>query len=69
MEIAEDCVGGAAFDKYGSPLADMTLARAKESDAVLLRCRRRAEMGPRMPMIKGPEQGAAVAAQDPRPIR
>lgn len=36
MEIAEDCVGGAAFDKYGSPLADSTLAKAKESDAVLL---------------------------------
>ena len=36
MEIAEDCVGGAAYDKYGSPLADVTLAKAKESDAVLL---------------------------------
>jgi 3-isopropylmalate dehydrogenase len=36
MEIAEDCVGGAAFDKYGSPLADSTLAKAKEADAVLL---------------------------------
>jgi 3-isopropylmalate dehydrogenase len=29
MEIAEDSVGGAAFDQYGSPLADSTLAKAK----------------------------------------
>ena len=29
-------VRGAAFDTYGSPLADTTLAKARESDAVLL---------------------------------
>jgi 3-isopropylmalate dehydrogenase len=36
LEISEDCVGGTAFDKYGSPLAPATLAKAKEADAVLL---------------------------------
>jgi len=36
MEITEDCIGGAAYDKYGSPLADTTLAKAKAADAVLL---------------------------------
>ena len=36
MDIVEDAVGGAAFDTYGSPLADTTLAKARESDAVLL---------------------------------
>jgi|ERR1043166_7002833 3-isopropylmalate dehydrogenase len=36
LEVAEDAVGGAAYDKYGVPLADTTLAKAKESDAVML---------------------------------
>src|ERR1700733_10580318 len=36
MDIAEDSVGGAAFEKYGAPLADSTLTKAKEADAVLL---------------------------------
>ena len=36
VEIAEDDVGGAAFERYGSPLAVETLERARQSDAVLL---------------------------------
>lgn len=36
FDIHEDCVGGAAYDKYGTPLDDSTLAKAQEVDAVLL---------------------------------
>ena len=36
FEIAEDAVGGTAYDRYGQPLADETLARCREVDAVLL---------------------------------
>lgn len=56
MEMAEDCIGGAAFEKYGSPLADTTLAKAKEADAVLLG----AVGGPQWAKVaydKRPEQG------------
>lgn len=56
MEIAEDCVGGAAYDRCGSPLAAATLARAKEADAVLLG----AVGGPKWASVaydKRPEQG------------
>ena len=35
MELTEDLVGGAAFDKHGVPLAADTLAAAHEADAVL----------------------------------
>jgi 3-isopropylmalate dehydrogenase len=35
FEIAEDMVGGAAYEAYGTPLADTTLAKALASDAVL----------------------------------
>ncbi|MCC8537020.1 3-isopropylmalate dehydrogenase [Xanthomonas axonopodis pv. poinsettiicola] len=34
--LVYDELGGAAYDKYGSPLADETLARARAADAVLL---------------------------------
>ena len=34
--IVEDCVGGAAIDKYGKPLADETLEKCRRADAVLL---------------------------------
>jgi 3-isopropylmalate dehydrogenase len=34
--LHEDDVGGAAFDRYGQPLAPHTLAAAKEADAVML---------------------------------
>lgn len=56
IDISEDCVGGAAFDKYGSPLADPTLAKAKDADAVLLG----AVGGPKWAQVsydKRPEQG------------
>ncbi len=36
FEISEDLVGGAAFDAHGTPLTDATLARAQDTDAVLL---------------------------------
>src|SRR5207244_9687239 len=35
FEVAEDLVGGAAYDASGTPLTDDTLAEAMESDAVL----------------------------------
>ena len=36
FEIDQDEIGGAAYDKYGSPLSDETLKKAKNSHAVLL---------------------------------
>ena len=36
FEITYDDIGGAAYDRYGSPLADTTLEIAKQSHAVLL---------------------------------
>ncbi|KFA24370.1 isocitrate/isopropylmalate family dehydrogenase, partial [Xanthomonas vasicola] len=36
FELVYDELGGAAYDKYGSPLADETLERARAADAVLL---------------------------------
>jgi 3-isopropylmalate dehydrogenase len=36
FDVSEDLVGGAAFDKHGTPLADNTMAKAQEVDAVLL---------------------------------
>ncbi len=36
FEVSEDLVGGAAYDTHGTPLHDKTLAKAQESDAVLL---------------------------------
>ncbi len=36
FEIEEDLVGGAAYDAHGLPLADATMARAQQVDAVLL---------------------------------
>ncbi|MCC3861970.1 3-isopropylmalate dehydrogenase [Pseudemcibacter aquimaris] len=35
FDISEDEVGGAAYDKYGTSLADHTLEKAKEVDAVM----------------------------------
>jgi 3-isopropylmalate dehydrogenase len=35
FDVTEDLCGGAAYDKHGTPLADATLKRAQESDAVL----------------------------------
>lgn len=56
MELAEDCVGGAAYEKYGTPLDVSTLAKAKDADAVLLG----AVGGPKWANVaydKRPEQG------------
>jgi 3-isopropylmalate dehydrogenase len=36
FDVAEDLVGGCAYDKYGTPLADDTMAKAQAVDAVLL---------------------------------
>ncbi|ULB08474.1 3-isopropylmalate dehydrogenase [Cereibacter azotoformans] len=36
FDLSEDLVGGAAYDVHGVPLADATMAKAQEVDAVLL---------------------------------
>lgn len=36
FEITSDDLGGAAYDRYGTPLADKTLAKAKEVDAIVM---------------------------------
>ncbi|TDK43983.1 3-isopropylmalate dehydrogenase [Antarcticimicrobium luteum] len=36
FDVTEDLVGGCAYDKHGVPLADATMAKAQEVDAVLL---------------------------------
>ena len=36
FDVSEDLVGGCAYDAYGVPLADKTMAKAQEVDAVLL---------------------------------
>jgi Isocitrate/isopropylmalate dehydrogenase len=36
FEIEQDEIGGAAYDKYGTPLSEETLKKAKNSHAVLL---------------------------------
>ena len=36
FDVSEDLVGGAAWDAYGTPLTDATMARAQAVDAVLL---------------------------------
>jgi 3-isopropylmalate dehydrogenase len=56
LVTAEDLVGGAAIDAYGSPLSDETMAAALAADAVLLG----AVGGPRwddLPFERKPERG------------
>ena len=36
LKFEEDCIGGAAIDKYGVPLANSTLDLCKSADAVLM---------------------------------
>ena len=36
FDVSEDLVGGAAYDVHGVPLADETMAKAQQVDAVLL---------------------------------
>jgi len=35
-ELGFDSIGGAAYEQYGTPLSDQTLARARAADAILL---------------------------------
>jgi len=35
-ELVFDAIGGAAYEQYGTPLSDETLARARAADAILL---------------------------------
>ncbi|MGF1552169.1 MAG: 3-isopropylmalate dehydrogenase [Paracoccaceae bacterium] len=54
--IEEDLVGGAAYDAHGTPLTDATMAKAQETDAVLLG----AVGGPKydgLPFADKPERG------------
>jgi 3-isopropylmalate dehydrogenase len=56
FELEEDLVGGAAFDRHGTPLADSTLARAREVGTVMFG----AVGAPRydqLPFAQKPEQG------------
>ncbi len=36
FELTEDMIGGCAFDKYGMPLADETLAHCRKADAIVM---------------------------------
>ena len=36
FDVSEDLVGGAAYDRHGTPLTDETMAKAQDVDAVLL---------------------------------
>lgn len=36
VQLSFDDLGGAAYERYGSPLADETLERARQADAILL---------------------------------
>ena len=56
FNIEQDAVGGAAYDRYGVPLANETLEKAKAADAVILG----AVGGPAydgLPHDKRPERG------------
>ncbi|MGA3305965.1 MAG: 3-isopropylmalate dehydrogenase [Stellaceae bacterium] len=63
FEVKEDLVGGAAFDKHGTPLAESTLKAAMEADAVLLG----AVGGPQwdnLPFAQKPERGLLRLRKD-----
>jgi 3-isopropylmalate dehydrogenase len=63
FDVSEDLVGGCAIDKYGTPLTDATMARAQESDAVLLG----AVGGPKwdnLPFAQKPERGLLRLRKD-----
>ena len=45
IELDHGLIGGSAIDATGSPLPDETLVKAKNADALLVRCRRRSQMG------------------------
>ncbi|HXQ53802.1 MAG TPA: 3-isopropylmalate dehydrogenase [Stellaceae bacterium] len=63
FDVSEDLVGGCAYDKYGTPLTDATMARALEADAVLLG----AVGGPKwdnLPFAAKPERGLLRLRKD-----
>jgi 3-isopropylmalate dehydrogenase len=63
FDVTEDLVGGAAFDKYGTPLAEETMKRAMETDAVLFG----AVGGPKwdnLPFAQKPERGLLRLRKD-----
>ncbi|HEY1505405.1 MAG TPA: 3-isopropylmalate dehydrogenase [Stellaceae bacterium] len=63
FDVTEDLVGGAAFDKHGTPLAEETMRRAMESDAVLFG----AVGGPKwdnLPFAQKPERGLLRLRKD-----
>ena len=63
FDVAEDLVGGAAFDKHGTPLAEETMKRALESDALLFG----AVGGPKwdnLPFAQKPERGLLRLRKD-----
>ncbi|HXR86291.1 MAG TPA: 3-isopropylmalate dehydrogenase [Stellaceae bacterium] len=63
FDVSEDLVGGAAFDKHGTPLTDETMRRAMESDAVLFG----AVGGPKwdnLPFAQKPERGLLRLRKD-----
>jgi 3-isopropylmalate dehydrogenase len=63
FDVTEDLVGGAAFDKHGTPLTEETMKKALESDAVLFG----AVGGPKwdnLPFGQKPERGLLRLRKD-----
>ncbi len=63
FDVTEDLVGGAAFDKHGTPLTEETMKKALESDAVLFG----AVGGPKwdnLPFAQKPERGLLRLRKD-----
>jgi 3-isopropylmalate dehydrogenase len=63
FDVSEGLVGGASFDKYGTPLTEETMRRAMESDAVLFG----AVGGPKwdeLPFAQKPERGLLRLRKD-----
>jgi 3-isopropylmalate dehydrogenase len=63
FDVTEDLVGGAAFDKHGTPLTDTTMKKALEADAVLFG----AVGGPKwdnLPFAQKPERGLLRLRKD-----
>jgi len=63
FDVAEGLVGGASYDRHGTPLTDATMAEAMASDAVLLG----AVGGPKwdgLPFEKKPERGLLRLRKD-----
>jgi 3-isopropylmalate dehydrogenase len=63
LNLTEGLIGGASYDAHGLPITDETVARAKQSDAVLLAC----VGGPKwdqLPYDKRPERGLLRIRKD-----